>query len=192
MKIVLVGHPGSQSLVPASKYLTSKYLPGFDIRYLNHTGQNSEWSQYVWSYLRNIIGPLVILSLDDYLISAPIDQELYDDAITRFMEDGVVAVKLFSCSTDEHEEYPVTTQYTIWDRRYLMNLLKNTSDPWNFEMKGSWMFKNGSDKVVRMEAPPLQYNTSSALSKRWEGVKWDGLSEEDINYIKTNLYAGSK
>ena len=30
MKVIIIGYPGSQHIVPASKYLTGKYLPGFD------------------------------------------------------------------------------------------------------------------------------------------------------------------
>jgi hypothetical protein len=192
MKIVLVGHPGSQSLVPASKYLTSKYLPGFDIRYLNHTGDKYEWSKYALEYIRNLTGPLVIFSLDDYLISEKFNQDIYDDAVSRFMEDGIECVKLFPCSPEEHAEYPVTTQYTIWDRRFLMFLLKQTADPWDFEMRGSKIFNTLKRGSIRLPKPAITYNTSSALSTRWPGVRWDGLNEEDINHIKTNLYVGPK
>ena len=179
-KVILIGHPGSQFLVPASKYLTGKYLPGFNVQYLNHRGPTEEWSKFLCEQLRFCGGTVVILSLDDYLLSAPIDMEAYEQAMSRFMEDGVRCVKLFECTDDEHLEYPVTTQYTVWDRRFLMKILQQTTDPWDFEMKGSRIFGSDRESVsVKPAIPALKYNTSSALSSRWKGVRLDGLSEED-------------
>lgn len=185
MNISLVGHPGSQFLVPASKYLTEKYLPGFNIRYINHTGPTREWSRFVYDHIKMLSGPLVIFSLDDYLIGSPLDRDAYDNAINLFMEDGVRCVKLFPCTDEEHEEYPVTTQYTIWDRRFLLRLLLQTSDPWDFEMRGSKIFKISKSRSERMQWPALHYNTSSALSKRWSGVRIDGLGPEDSMNVQT-------
>lgn len=173
MKIILVGYPGSQKLVPVSKYLVEKYLPGFEVRYLNHTGNVSDWSAFVATYLELLDDEKIIFALDDYLIRAPIDMKRYKEALTL-----KPCVKLFTCTEQEHREYPVTTQYTIWDRKELMELLKQTSSPWDFEINGSKLFKGTSTLL-----PCLDYDTSSALSPRWSGVRLN-LNEEDLVAIE--------
>lgn len=173
-KIILVGHPGSQIIVPASKYLTKKYLPGFDITYLNYTGPIEGWAAFVRSQLVAITDTFIIFSLDDYLISGPIDMEKYRQAESEINRE-VVCVKLCQSTQEEHKEYPATTQYCIWDREYLIWLLGQVLTPWEFEIHGSEIFTGKS--LLR---PCLEYFTNSSLSSRWKGVNITGLRKDDI------------
>ena len=186
LKVILVGYPGSQFLVPASRYLAQKYLPGFDLHWLNYVGDKDGWSKFIGTYLTNFQDELVIFALDDYLLGGSLNQQVYDYALESFKYDSdVVAVKLFECTSEEHDDYPVTTQYTIWRREKLIELMTLTKDPWHFEITGSNIFEAKGWKSVHLY-PALKYNTSSALSNRWSGVRWDGVSEEDREYIKNN------
>jgi hypothetical protein len=99
------------------------------------------------------------------------------------IEGDVVCAKLCECTEQENLEYPVTTQYCIWDREYLMWLLEQVNTPWEFEIHGSRIFNK---KMIHR--PCLKYFTNSSISSRWEGVRLDGLSEEDKNFITTNGY----
>lgn len=187
MKIILVGYPESQNLLKATKYLIDKYLNNtFDIEFLNYEGPIEKWASYLADYFKNMSDELVIFSLDDYLLAEPIDMAKYEIALKQFEDPNVVCSKLFSCSEKEHEEYPITTQYTIWRREYLIELLTHLSTPWDFEIRGSQLFKESGKLSVRNE-PCLIYNTSSALSKRWGGVSLKGLSYPDFQYIKSIL-----
>lgn len=189
MKIILAGYPGSQHLVPVSKYLANKYLPGFDFHYLNWEGNKNGWSEFVADYLRGLDDRLIIFALDDYLLNSPINKEIYESALEKFERgyENMACVKLHRCSLEEHLEYPVTTQYTIWNRKMLIRLLNMTKDPWHFEMIGSSIFRALEWNSVHLyPTPALEYNTSSALSPRWQGIKWDGVKQEDIDYIKNN------
>lgn len=186
MKVILIGYPGSQHIVKASAYLTSKYLPGFDIFYLNWMGLKAGWSNFVANYLKNIEDEFVIFALDDYLLTEPINMQVYEYAMEQLKTvPGVVAAKLFECTPEEHADYPVTTQYTIWKRERLIELMNKTEDPWHFEITGSNIFREMGWKSIHLY-PALKYNTSSALSGRWSGIRWDGVKEEDINFIKNN------
>ena len=187
MKIILVGYPGSQQIVPASKYLLEKYLPGFDLYFLNWIGEKSGWSTFVASYLAQLDDKFIIFALDDYLISGSIREDIYKLALNQFERKDAVAVKLFRCSIEEHIGYPVTTQYTIWNREFLINLLSKTTDPWDFEINGSKIFREMDVVSFRDDEVALEYNTSSCLSSRWSGIRWDGLSQKDIEHIKANL-----
>lgn len=177
MKVILVGHTGSQYIKKASAYLTKKYLPAFEVIYLNYEGKINGWSKFVADYLKELHDERIIFALDDYLVANYMDMGKF----LSINMDGVDCVKLCFADAGENESYPVTTQYTLWDRRYLIELLGKIRTPWEFELKGSEIFKKtgGIAKFV----PCLKYFTNSSLSKKWEGVKLDGLSEEDIKVI---------
>jgi len=197
VKIILIGHPASQKIVPASKYLTSKYLKGFDIEYINYRGPINEWAGYVARVLSTISDVNIIFALDDYLISDFPNQSKFIEA-WKGCFGKTVCVKLCESTPEEHQEYPVTTQYCIWDRDYLIWLLLQVNTPWEFEVQGSKIFNK-----VCAHVPCFYYNTHSCLSSRWEGIKLDGLKPKDIedmnqlgilpqmNQVKTVVFGGS-
>jgi len=184
MKIILIGYPGSQCIVPASKFLTNKYLNGgavrnFDIEYLNYEGEINGWSAYVCDYLSKLTDRLIIFALDDYLVCDYLDVSVYDSAVKEVKGD-VVCVKLCESTEQEHKEYPVTTQYTIWDREYLISLLKKINTPWEFEIHGSKMF----DKKVLLRTC-IPYFTNSSISGRWNGANLSRINPPDIIFMQS-------
>lgn len=183
MVIILVGYPGSQRIVPASKYLTSKYLAGFDITYLNYKGEISGWSEYLIGFLSYLEDENIIFALDDYLVAEEINMVKFLEA-ERLLKDDVVCVKLCESTLEEHIEYPVTTQFTIWKKEYLIWLLSQVETPWQFEINGSKIHYHTNK--ISLHQPCLRYFTNSAISSRWDGIKLDGLCEDDLFYIKHN------
>jgi UDP-N-acetylglucosamine 4,6-dehydratase len=184
MKILLVGHPGSQHIVPVSKYLTSKYLSHlFDIKYLNYKGAIEDWGKFVISHLFTLEDDHVIFALDDYLINRFYMNGFIGATEAMSQYDGKVGVvKLCNSSFEEHDAYPVTTQYSIWDRKYLISILEQIRTPWEFEIKGSEILKySGRLSLLR---PCVGYNTSSALSSRWEGIDFKGVKTEDMEEMR--------
>lgn len=177
--VVLIGYPGSQKIVPASKYLVDKYLSD-SVTYLNYKGPIEGWSKYVAGFLEYLTDENVIFALDDYLLADYIDWSKYGPAEVEIGGD-CVCIKLCHSTSEEHLEYPVTTQYCIWNREYLIWLLNQVQTPWQFEIEGSKIFNK-----VCLHRPCLKYFTNSSLSGRWEGVNLSGLKEEDINYMKEN------
>jgi hypothetical protein len=178
MKLILVGYPGSQKIRKASEYLVKKYTD-FDVHWLVYGGEIQGWSQFIADYLKGLTDERIIFALDDYLIS-----DYFDMGLDLTMGDAV-CVKLCEATAQENEEYPVTTQYCLWDREYLISLLEQTTSPWDFEIRGSRIFKEQGKELLHL--PVLKYNTHSALSKRWEGVRLDGLNEEDIKEVQKLL-----
>lgn len=172
MKIILVGYPGSQHIVPASKYLTNKYLPEFDVTYLNYTGEINDWAKFVADYLETIEDDKIIFALDDYLVAGQMDMDIFDDLEDRLL----TCAKLCHATNQENNEYPVTTQYTLWYRPVLIDCLRSINTPWEFEaikLGGTEIFGNA-----------LPYYTNSCLSKRWNGIDLTGLSEEDRKEVE--------
>lgn len=182
MRSVIIGYPGSQKIVKASKYLVAKYLPMFEPIYLNYKGPIDGWAEYLVGFLRYFQDEHIVFALDDYLISGDVDEAVFSAAIDALNHTNVVAAKLCYSTSEENEEYPVTTQYTIWDTRSLMEILSQVRNPWEFEIAGSARHKRTQAEIVFK--PCIPYFTNSALSGRWEGVRLDGLKEEDIKYLK--------
>lgn len=177
IRVILVGYPGSQRIVPACSFLCSKYLLRFPISFLNYEGPKEGWSAYVRERLAELDDELVILALDDYLLSGGLEPEQLDGII-----GDASAVKLCNASKEENEEYPVTTQYTLWRRDFLMELLTHTNSPWHFEVEGSRIVKERGDKILFV--PLLDYPTSSSLSPSWGNkVKVVGNKQEDIDEL---------
>lgn len=179
-KIILIGHPGSQKIVPASKYLVDKYLPGFNQYWLNYEGPIEGWSKYLASHLKMLDDKYIIFALDDYLLNGPMEFQ-----VPLPMPNDVVCAKLCKSTPEEHLEYPITTQYAIWDREFLIELLSRTGSPWDFEINGSKYFPYYAKKSLLLNC--MNYDPHSCLSPRWEGVKLDGLNEEDIKKVKELL-----
>lgn len=177
MKCVLIGYPGSQRIVKASKYLTEKYLP-FDMTYLNYRGPVKGWGAYVSGFLRYLTDDNVIFALDDYLV-AGFDEEKYKAAQAE-IGGSVACVKLCKSTEQEHLEYPVTTQYTIWNREFLIWLLRQIETPWEFEIQGSVIFRSHKEVILRT---CIDYNCNSSISAKWEGVDLLGVKKEDITYL---------
>ncbi len=182
MKIILIGHPGSQKIKPITEYLNKKYLKDFDIFYLDYVGKIENWSKYLVDYLSKLSDENIIFALDDYLINAPVNKEQYGKAMMLMKDEEVVCIKLCENTEQEFKEYPVTTQYCLWDREFLISILEQTTTPWDFEIKGSKIFYNDAKKKVLLETC-FYYYTNSSLSKRWEGVDLKGLSDEDRKEI---------
>jgi hypothetical protein len=198
MKLILVGYPGSQKIRKASEYLINKYMPGFEMHWLNYRGDIDGWSEFVASHLRSINDKHIVFALDDYLLAAPLDQEKFDLLLAN-MDDDVVCARLCDSSFYTEKEiegelirvgydvYTCTTQYCIWDREALINVLEQVNTPWEFELEGSGFMNRIDYRVIGTEPPALIYNTNSALSNRWEGVDLKCLNEEDTKKVKELL-----
>lgn len=180
MKCLLVGYPGSQVIIKASKYLADKYLPAsWERIYLNYTGEINGWAAYLVDFLNIIPDENIIFALDDYLIADYLDIEKFNSAAEEMGgQTNVVCIKLCNSTKQEHEEYPVTTQYCIWNREYLIWLLSKVDNPWSFEINGSRIF----DKIC-LHRQCLEYFTNSSISGRWDGVNLEGLKDEDIEQV---------
>lgn len=180
MTVLTIGHLGSRVIKEVRMYLNTKYLPGFDVYHTEHTGDTADWSKKVIRELKDFDDKYIIFALDDYLLNAPIQQQLFKHALSKMGE--FVNVKLCECTPEEQASYPVTTQYTLWDREKLIEILEHTTTPWDFEINGSKFFYEQGYKAAQV--PALTYYTNSSLSKRWQGVRLDGLNEEDVRKVQ--------
>lgn len=198
MKLILVGHPGSRVVRKASKYLIDKYMPDFEQIWLEHKDSVNFWSGYISSYLRTLDDEHIVFTLDDYLLAKPIDMARFEFLLKMMDEDKVCARLCDSSFYKEKtitgelievgvDDYVCTTQYCIWNREALINVLEQIETPWQFEIEGSNFMNRISYQTIGTVTPALEYNTNSSLSSKWEGVDLRGLSEEDVKEVQKFL-----
>jgi len=179
MKIILVGHPGSQKIVPITKHLIKKYLPnGYEVIFLSYDGEIGGWSLFCRKYLETLEDEGVIFGLDDYLISEPICSGL------AFNKDWNCH-KLCACPDDGWQtEWTCTTQWSVWERDVLIDILRKTSTPWDFEINGTKLFNDRGYNCYGFKDPAIQYADESSLSNRHPGkINVRGLCDEDIQEV---------
>ncbi len=163
-----------------------------------------DWSRDIDRIVWALQDEFVIFALDDYLLSGPLDLVRYQvlaDQMTAYPE--IVCARL--CISDfykPHEieaeysvetaagsvpilrlspeaEYSSTTQYCIWRREFLFDLLRHVGTPWEFEVSGS-RYLNSTGKKVIGSLPALDYNPASCLSSRWNGINVSGMRNTDL------------
>lgn len=160
------------------------------------------WSKYLADYLEKINDDLVIFALDDYLLNSPVNIELYKKLLSFMERDDIICARLCSSDfyrdyqalgtglilIDGNNEYSSTTQYCIWKRAFLIELLKQVRTPWEFELQGSRYLGQAGKKVVGSMVPAFYYYENSALSVKWgDRVKLDGIRAEDKDYVESLL-----
>mgnify|MGYP003647637636 CR=1 FL=1 len=219
MKVCLVGYEGSKKIISASSYLINKYLPKeFDVYFLNYgkyegdlingsyieldteqKGGFSSWSKYLIEYLSSLKDKFIVFSLDDYLLSKPLDKNKFNILLDEMKNDLSIGSSKLGISptyrVNDYDtysgdlfllkktaEYSATTQYNIWDRKFLIEVLYKISSPWEFEGEGSSYISNQTDrKVIGSLNMPLRYPEPSSLSSRHPGqVNVFGNHIEDI------------
>ena len=196
MKIILVGYPGSQKIVPITKILLEKYMPEYELVWLNYTGPVDEWSKFNADYLKSIDDELVIFTLDDYLIAEKVSGV---GRARELIEKDVKCVRLLTSERKgEQLNYSVTAQYNLWDRLALIDVLEHTKDPWDFEINGTRYFDSKGWKTWGFTEPIVRYSDCSALSTRHPGkINVLELNDDDIKlvlkyYNEEDLILGQK
>jgi len=219
MKVLLVGHEGSKCILPASSWLVNKYLPKeFEVSWLNYGEYKGEllcgeyvqldveqiggaraWAGYIKGELETMDDDYVIFALDDFLLSEPLNMEMYN-LLLENMGGDVVCGKLSDSSFYKIKEiegnlvrvgkdaYTVTAQYTIWKRWALIEILQQVNNPWHFEETGTNIFNGRGFKLIGTDPYALGYPDYSALSNRWPGIKTIDNNKLDIKELKKHGY----
>lgn len=168
-------------------------------------GGASQWSAYIARYLESLPDKFIVFALDDYLMSGEVNLAIYHHILNHMENRKVICGRLCGSSfypagqrrmlckdvfaLKHTVEYSATTQYCIWRRKELIELLKATTDPWDFEINGSKMLNQSKYKVVATEDPAFHYPESSSLSTRWgEKIKMVENKTKDIKWLVSAGY----
>jgi hypothetical protein len=137
---------------PYPVYLLSNYSVFPDPRVKMITvGEDKDWSSGLATALQQILQPYVILLLEDYLLTRPVDTAKIQALATYIRQKKAGYLRLFPCpgpdapcadNPDMGEilrgsPYRLSTQAAIWDRQVLSGLLREGETPGELEVFGS-------------------------------------------------------
>jgi len=147
-------------------------------------GEDIDWSSNMYSALRQITHPMVILLMEDYLLDRPVDTVRIEELVSYMQKRGAVCMRLFPCPgpetacPDNREvgeilrgaDYRLSLQAAIWRRDILLALLRRGETPWELEVMGS----RRSDEidlpflsVTRDSSPPISYFCTAIVRGYW-------------------------
>ena len=164
-------------------YKTSN-LHGYDFQSFGYFGSSKKyWSANLCKVLKNIDDEFVLLALDDFFLSKKLNKENFMYLYNQLKNnDEFVSAELTLSPMDKifgsNENnsllyvYPdtygfsINTQWRIWRREYLISILEQTTDAWNFEVKGSKILNKSAFKSISCYKPVLDYPEISAITQR--------------------------
>lgn len=155
------------------------------------------WSSYLNQVLSKFDDEHIIFSLDDYLLSKNLHEGNFKILLNSLKSNKNFVSAEMSISPEEKYNpqykpsdiyiYPnsysftINTQWRIWNREFLCDLLKITTNPWSFEIDGSRYLNNSRYQSISHCSSVLNYPEISSLSKRnKDGISVLGNQDKDI------------
>jgi hypothetical protein len=148
------------------------------------SGDDPDWSTSYKRILAQIKEPKLFVILEDQFLASPIDSEGFQEALSFLIEKNALHIKYWANPlpnevTDNprigiyHQGAPYrATVCGFWDREYLMSLLIEGENPWNFEILGSYRtsYSDGFYGLMR----PLCENRNMIEKGCWipQSVAW--------------------
>lgn len=155
---------------PYPLYLISNRLTFADERVTPLlVGDDRSWSQTLAAGLQRISTRYVLLTLEDFYLTAPVDTAYLGRLHQVMVDSGAAYLRIMANPKPDipfpdrsdlgfissGAPYRTSTQMAFWDRDALLGLLREEESAWDFELKGS----RRSDKL---SAPFLSISTSSS------------------------------
>jgi hypothetical protein len=201
---------------PYPIYLGSNNLTYSDQRVNSITiGDDKDYSSNLLAMLEKVDSPWIILWIEDFLLSAPVDTVRIDKLISNAQEQDAGYVKLIASfpyayiSNDKDEiaavpkgiKYRVNIGVTLFKKDVLIKLLRRGESAWDIEYKGAARSNELTEKFFCLNSnlksnPPISYINAVAKG-RWirnsvpflekEGLK-DSLSSRRIQTWRSYIY----
>lgn len=126
-------------------------------------GGPSQWTRYIYDYLKDVDDEIVGFMLDDYLLCTEPNREMIKIAHNLLKnKEGIGRFDLtFDCQVEgdlldkkikisdyqvalksPSADYRISTQTSLWKRDYLLKFLNNNWTPWQFEIEGTNLARN--------------------------------------------------
>lgn len=169
LSILIVGFDGYKDVWDIDIHLLNKYWSNRPKTYLATSvlrpeyndveiipaGEGSEWSRKAYNALKVIKTRYVLLLLEDFFVSSPVDNALILDSLQLIKDNDIkfyqVLVQLIKSSWEKGDsfqgnkhikiiphdkKYPINLQAAIWDREFLLETIgEGNYNAWQFEIK---------------------------------------------------------
>lgn len=133
-------------------------------------GKEISWSKRLKDALEQIDSEYILFFLEDFFLMSPVRSDVVDECIAWMERDdklGVVdffhepyeadgAVGEFS-PIDRQYEYCVNAMSALWRKSFLLNIIREDENPWDFEFNGTYRFRRTGMMIYthRRECPPV-------------------------------------
>jgi hypothetical protein len=161
-----------------------------------------EWSIRLLEYFNSIEDKQVIFGLDDFLPTKPFDYKIFNHAIKYMYDNNVKRYELgvgHSWHTHKHIKddfvyeygqdslYRISTQFSVWDREYLIKRLLGKTNAWDFELQGSRDAISDGEIIIATYPYAWDWVQAGALSGRHPNkVNVLGIKREDVEEMISN------
>lgn len=114
------------------------------------SGPDRDWSSSFRSILKQVPARKVFVLLEDLMVATPIDAARFQHCVDFMLRKNALHLKYWNhIKTDGETEEPAigsfrrgapyrATVAAFWDKAYLLGLLLDGENPWNFEIMGSY------------------------------------------------------
>ncbi len=180
---------------PYEIYLGSETKEFHDNRVNSLTiGEETQWGDLTIKNLEKIQSPYILLMLDDFFLERNVDSDVIKAIITKTQELGAKHVRLSEnglpkkLSLNEVENgfinicqskyYRCSLQTAIWEREYLLSILRSEENPWEFELRGSERI-SCSDGIYFLKKQPLIFHFGGVAHKGYLERKFAKRMQKD-------------
>ncbi|MFC4161772.1 hypothetical protein [Chitinimonas lacunae] len=132
------------------------------------SGPDRDWSSSFRAILRQVPARKVFVLLEDLLVATPIKQDEFAHCVRFMLERDAHHLKYWNqIKADRPTDDPLFAEFArgapyratvaaFWDRDYLLQLLLDGENPWNFEIMGSYRTAY-SDGFYGMTRPLFEF-----------------------------------
>ena len=152
-------------------------MEGLDIKcYSLFKNKNVPWGKRLKEHLKRIDTEFIFFMLDDFFLVEPVDTKVIEDCLKWMKEDENIAVFSFHRVDDKNnipsDKYPnfdkrpqdgmyrLNCQAAIWRKDKLIKYIKDSYNPWDFEIYGSIRSRKFKDEFYAIREglkEPLNY-----------------------------------
>ena len=174
--------------LPYKLYLISNHVRFPDERVIAiQVGDDLSWSQTLASGLARVPTRHVLLTLEDYYLTAPVDTAKVRRLHDAMVERGAVYLRLMGAPNPDYPDphlpeigmikkgaaYRTSTQLAFWDRQTLIDLLEKET-VWQFELTGARRSDRIAAPFLSVYAPFLPVPYQQVV----RGGKWTAKEVE--------------
>lgn len=133
------------------------------------TGNDIAWSKRLKTALESIETEYVLFFLEDFFLRSPVNQEMFEEALDLIKSDeeiGYIGLKYSPERVFKRKNFTpkdrffsrdylatksrITAMSVLWRRKWLIELIDEKEDPWDFERNASVRSRQYSYKVLEI------------------------------------------
>jgi hypothetical protein len=157
------------------------------------------WAQTVIYSLKQVPGDIVLMFMDDFFITEPVNIQMIDESAARLEKsisldaiyltaNGPTDCSFISsgeqfCKVNQFSRYKVSMQACLWKKKTLLSLLKQNENAWMFELFGTQrahLKKLNFLRVTNENGNPIKY-INGIIKGKWTDKARNLFELQNIN-----------